>query len=265
MAWADQHCHLPSDVGEARAVVDDARGAGVLCLINVGTSVDDSRRAMAAAAAWGGVWATAGVHPHEASGGIDGLEALLGRPEVVAVGEAGLDYHYDHSPRAAQRDVFAAQIELANRHGLPLVVHSRSAWDDTFAVLDREQVPERTVLHCFTGGPEEAGECLERGAILSFSGIVTFPNASEVRAAARCCPADRLMVETDSPYLAPVPHRGRPNRPALVTVVGAAVAAAKDLAVSEVEEATWETTRAFYGLDAVRGSGAAGRSREGSG
>ena len=253
MAWADHHCHLPAPE-PAGAIVADARAAGVTVLVDVGTDVEDSRRAISVAAAYDGVWATAGVHPHEASGGIDELEALMGRPEVVAVGETGLDYHYDHSPRPAQRKVFAAQVELANRHGLPLVVHSRSAWDDTLAVLDNEGVPPRTVMHCFTGGPDEAEECLRRGAVLSFSGIVTFPKASEVRDAARKCPLDRLMVETDSPYLAPVPHRGKKNRPALVAVVGAAVADAKGLDVAKVEESTWATTRAFYGLDQGTGS-----------
>ena len=253
MAWADHHCHLPAPES-AGAIVTEARAAGVSVLIDVGTDVGDSRRAISVAAAHTGVWATAGVHPHEASGGIDGLERLMGVAGVVAVGETGLDYHYDHSPRPVQREVFAAQVELANRHGLPLVVHSRSAWDDTLAVLDREGVPSRTVMHCFTGGPEEAEECLRRGALLSFSGIVTFPKAAEVRDAARACPLDRLMVETDSPYLAPVPHRGKTNRPALVGVVGAAVADAKGLGVSQVEEATWATTRAFYGLDQEAGS-----------
>ena len=248
MAWADHHCHLPA--GEAAAaVITDARAAGVEVLINVGTDVEDSGRAIAVAEAHDGVWATAGVHPHEASRGIDGLESLIGRPEVVAVGEAGLDYHYDHSPRPVQRQVFAAQVELANRRDLPLVVHSRSAWDDTLAVLDHEGMPSRTVMHCFTGGPHEAEECLRRGAVLSFSGIVTFPKAPEVRDAARACPLDRLLVETDSPYLAPVPHRGRRNRPALVGLVGAAVAEAKGLDVTDVEQSTWATTRAFYGLD----------------
>ena len=248
MAWADHHCHLPA--GEAAAaVITDARAAGVEVLINVGTDVEDSGRAIAVAGAHDGVWATAGVHPHEASSGIDGLESLIERPEVVAVGEAGLDYHYDHSPRPVQRRVFAAQVELANRRDLPLVVHSRSAWDDTLAVLDHEGMPSRTVMRCSTGGPHEAEECLRRGAVLSFSGIVTFPKAPEVRDAARACPLDRLLVETDSPYLAPVPHRGRRNRPALVGVVGAAVAEAKGLDVTAVELATWATTRAFYGLD----------------
>ena len=248
MAWADHHCHLPAS-GAAGPVIADARAAGVELLVTVGTDVENSRQAILVAGAHEGVWATAGVHPHEASGGLGGLEGLMTRPEVVAVGETGLDYHYDHSPRPVQRRVFAAQVELANRRDLPLVIHSRSAWDDTLEVLDREGMPARTVMHCFTGGPQEAEECLRRGAALSFSGIVTFPNASEVRAAARACPLDRLLVETDSPYLAPVPHRGKPNRPALVGVVGAAVADAKGLDVADVEHATWATTRAFYGLD----------------
>ena len=248
MAWADHHCHLPA--GDAAGpVIADAHTAGVGLLVTVGTDVENSREAISVAEAHAGVWATAGVHPHEASGGMGGLEALMARPEVVAVGETGLDYHYDHSPRPVQRRVFAAQVEMANRKDLPLVVHSRSAWDDTLEVLDREGIPSRTVMHCFTGGPEEADECLRRGAVLSFSGIVTFPKASEVRDAARSCPLDRLLVETDSPYLAPVPHRGKKNRPALVGVVGAAVADAKGLDVAEVEQATWATTRAFYGLD----------------
>ena len=248
MAWADQHCHLPVD-DSAGHLVADARAAGVEVIINIGTGVVGSRQAADVAAAHDGVWATAGVHPHDASDGVEGLEALLERPEVVAVGETGLDYHYDRSPRPVQRDVFAAQVAMANRHHLPLVVHSRSAWDDTFAVLDREGVPRRTVMHCFTGGPQEADECLQRGAILSFSGIITFPKAPEVRSAARLCPLDRLVVETDSPYLAPVPHRGRPNRPALVGIVGAAVAEAKGVDVGDVESATWATTLAFYGIE----------------
>ena len=143
--------------------------------------------------------------------GIDGIEALLAEPEVVAVGECGLDYHYDHSPRDVQREVFAAQIALAHAHDLALVIHTREAWDDTFDILAAEGVPERTVFHCFTGGPDEARRCLDLGAYLSFSGIVTFPTADDVRAAAALCPLDRLLVETDAPYLAPVPHRGERN------------------------------------------------------
>ena len=139
---------------------------------------------------------------------------------MVAVGECGFDYHYEHSPRAAQRDAFAAQVELARRYDLTLVVHSRDAWDDTLDVLRAAGPPQRTVLHCFTGGPDEARRCLDLGAFLSFSGIVTFKGAQDVRDAAALCPLDRLMVETDAPFLAPVPHRGKQNRPAWVVAVG---------------------------------------------
>ena len=194
------------------------------------------------------VWATAGLHPHDATEGVDGIVELLSEPEVVAVGECGLDYHYDHSPRPVQREVFAAQIGLAHERSLPLVIHTREAWDDTFAILNSEGVPAHTVFHCFTGGEPEARRALEIGASLSFSGIVTFPKADDVRAAAVICPIDRLMVETDSPYLTPVPHRGQRNRPALVTLVGEAVAVARGVPVAEVAEASWANAERFYRL-----------------
>ena len=248
MRWTDNHCHLPADLDEARAVVAEARAAGVERLVDVGTDVASSRAAAERAAALDGVWATAGVHPHDASSGLDGLVDVLASSSVVAVGECGLDYHYDHSPRPEQREAFAAQVVLAHEHGLPLVIHTREAWDDTFAILDEVGVPERTVMHCFTGGPAEAEASLGRGAFLSFSGIVTFKTADDLRAAAVACPLERLMVETDSPYLAPVPHRGRPNRPALLVHVGAAVAAAKGLGVETVADTSWANAERFYRL-----------------
>lgn len=153
---------------------------------------------------------------------------------IVAVGECGLDYHYDHSPRADQRRSFEAQVALASSSGLALVIHTREAWDDTFAVLASVGVPERTVFHCFTGGVEEARRCLDLGAWLSFSGIATFKGAPEVREAAALCPAERMLVETDAPFLAPVPHRGRPNQPAWVTLVGAALAGVRGVAPEEL-------------------------------
>jgi TatD DNase family protein len=247
--WTDQHCHLPEDAPGADAAVADAQEAGVARLVTVGCDIAQSAAyADLAAAHPGVVWATAGVHPHEAKHGLDGLDALLDRPGVVAVGECGLDFHYDHSPRDVQREVFAAQVALAGERGMALVIHTREAWPETFDVLAAVGVPERVVFHCFTGGPEEARRCLDLGAHLSFSGIVTFPSADDVRAAAALCPADRLLVETDSPYLAPVPHRGRRNRPALVPVVGAAVAVARGEAPEEVARATWANTERVYGL-----------------
>lgn len=249
--WTDSHCHLPwgESPAEADAVVAEARAAGVTRLVTVGTDVATSRAAIDLASRHEEVWATAGVHPHEAAGGLDGLAPLLAAPGVVAVGECGLDHHYDHSPRAAQRDAFAAQIALARRAGLALVIHTREAWPETFDVLDAEGTPERTVFHCFTGGPAEAREALDRGAWLSFSGIVTFPSAGDVRAAAALCPLDRLLVETDSPYLAPVPHRGRRNRPAWVVDVGAGVAAARGEEPDGLAAASWTNAATVFGLD----------------
>lgn len=246
--WIDHHCHLPAD-STAADIVSEATEAGVVALVNVGCDIEGSRRAAESAARFDTVWATAGVHPHDAKDGIDGLEALLDAPRVVAVGECGLDYHYMHSPIEAQREVFAAQISLALRRDLPLVIHTREAWDDTFGILDEVGVPERTVFHCFTGDAAMARRCLDLGARLSFSGIVTFPSSDDLRAAASICPLDRLLVETDSPYLAPVPHRGRRNHPALVSVVGAAVAAVLDRPEAEVAVATTANAIAFYGLD----------------
>lgn len=244
--WVDNHCHLDAD--DADAVVSEAVAAGVERIVDVGTDVAASRSAIATARRFDGVWATAGVHPHEARHGLAGLEVLLAEPGVVAVGECGLDYHYDHSPRPVQRDMFAAQIALAHERDLALVIHTREAWDDTFAILDAEGVPPRTVFHCFTGGVDEALSCLDRGGYLSFSGIVTFGSADDVRAAAAMCPLDRLLVETDSPYLAPVPYRGRPNRPSLVPLVGAAVADCTGVAVDAIASATWANAERVYRL-----------------
>jgi len=246
--WTDGHCHLPEDLDAARAQVTDAAAAGVTRMVTIGTTVEDSGHAIRLARNLDGVWATAGVHPHDAKDGLDGLEELLHEPEVVGVGECGLDYHYNHSPADVQRDVFARQIALAHAHDLALVIHTREAWDDTFAALAEIGVPRRTVFHCFTGGVGEATRALALGASLSFSGIVTFPNANDVRAAAAMCPLDRLLVETDAPFLTPVPHRGQPNRPAFVTLVGGAVAEAKGVPAEEIATVTWANAEALFGL-----------------
>ncbi|MEZ5410538.1 MAG: TatD family hydrolase [Acidimicrobiales bacterium] len=254
--WFDNHCHLHHRRVDADEAAAAARAAGVSRMITVGCSLEDSRQAIEVAGRMSDVWATAGVHPHDASDGVEGLEGLLADPSVVAVGEAGLDYHYDRSPREAQREVFRRQIEMANRRDKALVIHTREAWDDTFALLDTEGIPRRTVFHCFTGGPDELTQCLARGASVSFSGIVTFPSAPEVLAAARLAPLDRILVETDSPYLAPVPFRGKPNQPAHVAVVGAFLAAARGLPESELARITTANALALYGIGA--GDGPAG-------
>jgi TatD DNase family protein len=247
--WTDSHCHVPYE-GVGLDAVEQARAAGVTRLITVGTDAAQSKAAIEVANDQVGVWASIGLHPHDAINGVETIIPLLamGIPSVVAVGECGLDYHYDHSPRDVQRAVFADQIALAKEYGLALIIHTRSAWDDTFDILAAEGMPERTVFHCFTGGTAEAEQALGLGAYISFSGIVTFKSATDVREAAALCPLDRLLVETDSPYLAPVPHRGRPNAPSLVPLVGAHVAAVRDVSVEVVESATWINAEQIFRL-----------------
>ncbi len=247
VAWVDNHCHLPAGT-DGDSVVEAASEAGVVHLVDVATDVESARKCIANSARHADVSATVGVHPHEASAGTSGVAELLSEPGVVAVGEAGLDYHYDHSPRDAQAQAFGDQIALAHEHDLPLVIHTREAWADTFALLDDKGWPRRTVFHCFTGGVAEADVCLERGALLSFSGIVTFPTASDVAAAAARCPLDRLLVETDSPYLAPVPHRGKRNQPAWVGEVGKKIATLHGVDAETVAGVTSDTAQEFYGF-----------------
>jgi TatD DNase family protein len=198
------------------------------------------------------VWATVGLHPHDAK---DQSEAVMKMLEhlamteerVVGVGEAGLDYHYDNSPREQQRAVFAEQVAMAKRVGKALVIHSREAWDDTFEILAAAGPPDRIVFHCFSGGPAEATRALDAGAFLSFAGVVTFKNAGDLREAARITPLDRMVVETDSPFLTPVPHRGRPNEPAYVAHVADAIAAVKGVPADEVARATGENAARLFG------------------
>jgi len=230
-------------------VIAEAREACFTRVITVGTDAYQDQLALEVAESNEGVWAVIGLHPHEASQGVGTVEPLFrGQPKLVGVGECGLDYHYNFSPPEAQREAFARQVALANGLGLALVIHTREAWDDTFDILKATGVPERVVVHCFSGGPEEARRALDIGAWLSFSGIVTFKNAGDIREAAALCPLDRLLVETDSPFLAPVPHRGRPNSPRWVALVGAAVAEVKGVDVAEVEAATWEGARSVFNL-----------------
>ena len=247
--WTDSHCHLDDRLpGGLHGALDAARANGVTTMITVGCDRDSSIVGLDVADQHDDVFATVGLHPHEASCGIGTIVDLLDRPGVLAVGECGLDYHYDHSPRDAQRDVFAAQIQIAFQRGLPLVIHTRSAWDDTFDILRAEGMPERTVFHCFTGGPDEARRCLDLGAFLSFSGIVTFKGAPEVQEAAVLCPADRLLVETDSPYLAPVPHRGKRNEPAHVVHVGTHIAGLRGVATESVRDSSAAAAAVAFGL-----------------
>jgi TatD DNase family protein len=245
--YVDTHCHLYDTRGVPQVdIIEAARAAGVTTMIDVGCDADTTARAIATAAEYDGIFATAGLHPHEAKFGVDTIVGYLDDPHVIAIGECGLDYYYDHSPRELQREAFAAQIQLAHERHLPLVVHTRDAWDDTFDVLAAEGAPERLIFHCFTGGPAEATRCLDLGAFLSFSGIVTFPSSAEVKAAAARCPMDRMLAETDSPYLAPVPKRGRTNQPAFVTHVVQHLADLLDLPTERVRAATTANARLAF-------------------
>jgi TatD DNase family protein len=259
--WVDSHCHLGWETadGEPELAVDpettlaEAHAAGVGALICVGTDLETSRRAVDLASRHPEVRATVGLHPHDAgrfAAEWPELEALArDRPDVVAgIGEGGFDLFYEHAARDQQEIVFRAHVALAHELDRALVIHSRDAWDDTFAVLTDLGAPSRTVFHCFTGGPQEARRALDLGAHLSFSGIVTFKNADDVRAAAAIAPLERVLVETDAPYLAPVPHRGKPNRPAWVVEVGTALAAAMGRPVEEVAAATAANAAAVFGF-----------------
>ena len=251
MTWIDSHCHLQMGDGDGAAADAVARAvdAGVERMICIGTDLESSRRAVELAARHAEVWATIGLHPHDASRleeEWDGLCELAGAGRVVGVGETGFDLYYRHSEPEQQEEAFRRHIRLARERHLALVIHSRDAWEETFSVLESEGVPERTVFHCFTGGPDEARRALAAGTWLSFSGIVSFKGAQPLRDAAALTPADRLLVETDSPFLAPVPHRGRPNEPAYLPAVGAALAQARGETLEQVAALTRGTALAVF-------------------
>jgi TatD DNase family protein len=239
----DSHCHLdfPDFAAERDAVVARARAAGVATLLTIGTRLDEFPGVRAIAEAYDDVWCSVGAHPHEASDHAattaDELAALAAHPLVVGIGETGLDFHYDHSPHDVQEQVFRAHIAASKASGLPLIIHARAADDDIARIL-REERPPPGVLHCFSSGRALAEAALDLGFFISISGIVTFRNAEELRAIVRDVPLERLLVETDAPYLAPVPYRGRRNEPAYVAATAAAVAALKGIAPEALAAAT---------------------------
>ena len=256
--WVDAHCHVQSDFArddsighDADTLIARARDAGVDWMVCVGTDIESSRQAIELAHRHVDVFATVGLHPHDAQH-FDAqwaeLLACAGDERVVGVGEAGFDLHYEHSPRDEQRRAFITQVELANELDLALVIHTREAWDDTFAVLEDVGVPRRTVVHCFSGGPTEARRALDLGCWLSYSGIVSFKAADELRAAAAITPLDRMLIETDSPFLAPVPYRGRDNEPGFVGAVGVALAAACGQELETVARHTAANAAIVFGV-----------------
>jgi TatD DNase family protein len=238
----DTHAHLDLCEGAAEDLVDAATAAGVGRILTVGRE-----QALALADRFASVWAIVGIHPHEAADGVDvdSLRPLLAHPRAVAVGECGLDFFRDYAPRADQLRAFEAQIALANETGLPLVIHTRAADDDTFRMLEAAEVP--VLLHCFSS-VDRLDEAIERGYFCSFAGNVAFPNASDLRAAAARVPADRILAETDCPYLAPPPHRGRPNQPAYAAITLAVLARERGVSEAALGEQIDRNADDLFGL-----------------
>ena len=249
----DTHCHLHLLELPPEEVVAGALADGVGHLVDVGVDLASSRQAAANAARLPRVSATAGVHPHDADGFSEDaaaeLRRLLAAERVVGVGETGLDYHYDNSPREAQRAAFAAHVRLARELGKALVVHCREAFADVLAILDGEGAPPRVVFHCFAGDEAAATRVVEAGWYVSFAGILTFRNAGGLRAACAAVPLERMLLETDSPFLSPQPFRGRPNHPGRVAVTARAVAELHGVPVQEVAAATTSTAAEAFRLD----------------
>jgi TatD DNase family protein len=247
----DTHCHLDACEPPDAELVERARAAGVSRLATVGTDDTSIDRALAAAHTHTEVFAIVGRHPHETAGFGDtdlaAIERAAADPQARALGETGLDYYRDYAPRDDQRRAFEAQLELAARAGLPVVIHTRAAEDDTFAILrEHSEALPAVILHCFSA-PERIEECVERGYLCSFAGNVTYPKATELQEAARALPAELLLVETDSPYLSPQPVRGKRNEPANVVHTARHVAGLRGVPYEELERTVEANAARVFG------------------
>lgn len=243
----DSHCHLdfPEFAADLDGVVARARAAGVAGMVTISTHLDRARSLSAIASRFAGVWCTVGVHPHEAQGHTEVTaaslrEAAAGIPRAIGLGETGLDFHYEHSPRADQERLFRAHIAAARELDLPVIVHTRAADPETVAILADEMAKGsfRGLIHCFSTGRALAEQAVALGFYVSVAGIITFRKAEELRAIVADLPLDRLLVETDSPYLAPMPNRGKTNEPSFLTHTAAQVAALKCVSAEEFGRAT---------------------------
>jgi TatD DNase family protein len=245
----DSHCHLddPKFDEDRERVIERALAAGVghMMAIGTGSGPPDLEVAIRQADRYPFLYATVGVHPHDAAKATPDtmarLRDLAAHPKVLAIGEIGLDYHYDFSPRDVQRAVFEQQLAIAAGAGKPAVIHTREAWGDTLSLLRGWR--GGGIMHCFTGDAAQAREALALGFHLAFGGVITFPNADAVREAARITPEDRLLIETDCPYLAPVPHRGRRNEPAFVVEVARRLAGVRGCPLQEIARVTTSNWR----------------------
>jgi TatD DNase family protein len=246
----DSHCHLDTCKAPAEELVERARSAGVSRIATVGMDDASIERSIALANAHEEVFAIVGRHPNSSEGfqtqDIEPIERAAADPRVRAVGETGLDYYRDYSPREDQWRAFEAQVELAKRSQLPLVIHTRAAEEDTFAVLREQAEGVTVIMHCFSA-PGRLDECVERGWLCSFAGNVTYPNAAELQVAAREVPDDLLLVETDAPYLSPQPMRGKPNEPANVVETAAYVAELRGVPYGELEATVERNAARVFG------------------
>ena len=259
MELIDTHCHLtfkPLDA-DVETVLERSKAAGVTSWITVGTNLPDSKKAVEFASRFDNMYAAVGIHPHDAKDvapdTLTQLRDLAQNVNVVAVGETGLDFHYNFSKQPDQLRVFAAQLQLASELNLPVIIHSRNAFNETTDVLDRfAKSVKNIVFHCFSGSPEQAKQVLDRGCCVSFTGVVTFKNADRTREAAKVVPLDRLMLETDSPYMSPEPIRKQKiNEPALMAHTAKFLADLKKIPLEEFAAAVTATSKAFFNLPSV--------------
>ena len=252
----DTHCHLdhPKFDEDRVDILQRAKEAGISKLITIGCDAKSSERALNLAKTHQNLFATVGIHPHDAAnaepGDTEKLRSLAQHKKCVAIGECGLDYYYDNSPREIQQEIFRQQIKMAHKEALPLVIHVRDAWDDFFKIMDEEKRPQRgAVVHCFTGTKEHARGCLERDLHLSIPGVLTFKNPGDLPEVVQTMPENRFFVETDAPFLAPTPHRGKRNEPSFVVEVAKRIAELRDISYDAVLEITGQNANTFFRLE----------------
>jgi TatD DNase family protein len=256
MELIDTHCHLTFEelAGDVEAIIERSRVAGVTGWITVGTDTQQNRKTIELAERHENMYAAIGIHPHDAknvtAGTITELKKLAQNEKVVAIGETGLDFHYDFSPRQDQRRAFAQQLKIATELGLPVIIHCREAFDETMEILERfGRGVKSAVFHCFSGSADQAKIVLDHGFYISFTGVVTFKNAEPVRQAAKIVPLAKLMVETDCPYMSPEPMRKQKiNEPALMIHTAKCLAELKGMDLGDFAEGVTATSRAFFGL-----------------
>lgn len=255
MGLVDSHCHLDDKKFDAdrNIIINSLNDNGVDFVVSCADSIESSKKALRFADEYPNVYATVGVHPHNASQYNDIVEkemlSLVNKNKVVALGEIGLDYHYDFSPRDVQMECMLRQIQIAKNIKLPIVFHVRESFGDYLPILRRGEIPQNSVMHCYTGSMESAKECLDNGMMISFTGVITFKNAKKLLEVVRYVPLSSMMIETDSPYMTPEPNRGKRNEPKYVLEVAKTIARIKDITLDEVINTTKMNATNFFGIN----------------